>query len=247
VQPLSRLVGKVRWHAAPAPVQGKAFLEVVGSEDLVEASRVARLTRDATLGDPRSGPASAGPAGQEGPPPGGDTVAITAADDDGNVVTLIQSVYESFGAGLLDPATGVVLHNRGNAFRLEPTHPGRLVPGHRPPHTLCPTIGVDERTIVALGCQGGRNQPWILAQVAGDVLGATDLTAVTARPRWIFDGPDVVAEPGTPGLAGVEVVTTGGPHDHAGHVQVCRLRDGVLAAGSDPRADGLGAILGMPG
>lgn len=238
--PLTREVGGVRWHAAPPPVQGPAFLAVVGAPDLLAASREARLVRDATLGDPRTGPPGAGTARGGGPRPKGDTVAVTAVDDEGNAVTLIQSVFESFGAGLLDPATGVVLHNRGSSFRLEPDHPGRIHPGSRPPHTLCPTLALTGDTVVALGCQGGGNQPWILAQVAGEVLTAPDLNAVLARPRWVFDGPAVLAEPG---LSDAGATVTEGPHDRAGHVQVCRLAGGKLAAGSDPRADGRGAIL----
>ncbi|HEX5201556.1 gamma-glutamyltransferase [Paractinoplanes rhizophilus] len=250
VAPLTRVVDGVTWHAAPPPVQGPTFLAVLGAGDLLGASRRARRTRDALLGDPRTGPvdleellggdappASEGllggevPPAKEGPRPGGDTVAVTAVDGDGNAVTLIQSLFESFGSGLLDPGTGIVLHNRGASFSLDPRHPGRIAPGSRPPHTLCPTMAVAGDTVVALGCMGGRNQPWILAQVAGAALEWDDLAGLLARPRWVFDGEDVLAEP-------AEL------HDRAGHVQVCRLRDGVLAAASDPRADGAAAVCG---
>jgi len=70
------------------------------------------------------------------PPAAGDTVAITAVDDGGWAITLIQSVYQSFGAGLCDPATGIVLHNRASAFSRFDGHPARFGPGLRPPHTL---------------------------------------------------------------------------------------------------------------
>lgn len=244
VEPLTREVGGAIWHAAPPPVQGPTFLAILGADDLLAASRRARLVRDARLGDPRTGPVdlaallaadppTPGPsaAPHEGPRPSGDTVAVTAVDSDGNAVTLIQSLFESFGSGLLDPGTGVIFHNRGASFSVDPQHPGRIVPGSRPPHTLCPTMAVDGGTVVALGCMGGRNQPWILAQVAGETLTADDLAPLIARARWVFDGADVLDEPA-------------GRHDRAGHVQVCRLRDGRLAAASDPRADGLGAVLG---
>ena len=268
VAPLTRTVGDVTWHAAPPPVQGPTFLAVVGADDLLAASLRARPARDALLGDPRTGPIDldrmlspgAGPidldrmlspgAGRsdaigDGPKPTGDTVAITAVDDDGNAVTLIQSVFESFGSGLLDPGTGLVLHNRGSSFRLEPDHPGRIAPGSRPPHTLCPTMAITADraepagsrgaagTVLALGCQGGRNQPWILAQVAGEALDSDDLPGLLTRPRWYFEGADVVTEPGIDAL-----------DDDAGHIQVSRLRHGQLAAASDPRADGLGAVVG---
>jgi gamma-glutamyltranspeptidase len=255
VEPLTRQVGGATWHAAPPPVQGPTFLAILGADNLLATSHRARLARDALLGDPRTGPLDpaaliAADAPHEGPRPSGDTVAVTAVDSDGNAVTLIQSLFESFGSGLLDPGTGVIFHNRGASFSLDPRHPGRIVPGSRPPHTLCPTMAVDGETVVALGCMGGRNQPWILAQVAAETLTADDLAPLIARPRWVFDQQTVLAEPGTPGVdragvdrAGAELRIADGPNDRAGHVQVCRLRDGSLAAASDPRADGVGVVL----
>jgi gamma-glutamyltranspeptidase len=256
VAPLTRTVGEVTWHAAPPPVQGPTFLAVVGAGDLLAASLPARDARDALLGDPRTGPIEVdrmlspgvlrSNLTEEGPKPTGDTVAVTAVDDDGNAVTLIQSVFESFGSGLLDPGTGLVLHNRGSSFRLEPDHPGRIAPGSRPPHTLCPTMAITAGTrgsegsrgaagtVLALGCQGGRNQPWILAQVAAEALDSDDLPGLLARPRWYFDGTELITEPGIDAL-----------DDDAGHIQVSRLRDGQLTTAGDPRADGLGAVLGV--
>ncbi|MGK5678095.1 gamma-glutamyltransferase [Actinoplanes sp. URMC 104] len=255
-EPLSAVAGGVTWHAAPPPVQGATFLAVNGSPDLLAGSHRAQSARDALLGDPRGGPIDvAGLLGRTSPvvaaadrlhEPTGDTVAVTAVDDDGNAVTLIQSVFESFGAGILEPSTGVVLHNRGSAFSLDPAHPGRLAPGRRPPHTLCPTLGIAAGDVVALGCQGGRAQPWILAQIAPDAFTAPDPAELVARPRWILRGADLILEPGVPtppAAAGLTVTTTAGPHDDAGHVQLSRLRGGRLDAGSDPRADGLAAVL----
>ncbi|GIF22942.1 gamma-glutamyltranspeptidase [Actinoplanes tereljensis] len=267
--PLSAAAGDVAWVAAPPPVQGATFLGIVGAGDLLADARRAQVARDALLGDPRTGavdldglllraPVSAG-ADPDGPKPAGDTVAVTAVGDDGSAVTLIQSVFQSFGSGILEPDTGIVLHNRGSSFSLEPDHPGRLAGGVRPPHTLCPTLAIGGDTVLALGCQGGRSQPWILAQVAADAFGSGDPAAVLARPRWIIGAreidrevPTLLLEPGTPGAAGLEetgrglglaVEYTVGPHDDAGHVQMARLSGGVLAAASDPRADGLAAIL----
>ncbi|MFC3990716.1 gamma-glutamyltransferase, partial [Actinoplanes siamensis] len=271
-EPLSRVAGGVTWYAAPPPVQGATFLAIAGSPALLADAHRARLVRDRLLGDPRTGPvdldglllrgpATGRPAGDvaTGPRPAGDTVAVAAVDSDGTAVTLIQSVFQSFGSGLLEPQTGIVLHNRGSSFRLDPAHPARLAPGARPPHTLCPTLAVDGGTVVALGCQGGRSQPWILAQVATDVLAATDLDGLLARPRWVIGAeeidraaPTLLLEPGTPGAAGLRSVagelglvveTTAERHDDAGHVQVARLRDGMLAAASDPRADGHPVVL----
>jgi gamma-glutamyltranspeptidase len=266
--PLTRVVDGVTWHAAPPPVQGATFLAITASSALLADARRAQQARDALLGDPRTGPidldglllrtpVTGTP--DTGPRPAGDTVAVTAVDADGTAVTLIQSVFQSFGSGLLDPGTGIVLHNRGSSFSLDPAHPGRLVPGARPPHTLCPALAVDGDTVVALGCQGGRSQPWILAQVATDVLASADLNGLLARPRWVIGAheidraaPTMLLEPGTPdaerlasdaGTLGLAVETTVDRHDDAGHVQVARLSGGTLAAATDPRADGRAVVL----
>ncbi|MFI5932245.1 gamma-glutamyltransferase [Actinoplanes sp. NPDC051494] len=266
-EPLTTDAYGASWYAAPPPTQGATFLAIAGAEDLLSAARRAQLARDNLLGDPRTGPvdvdglllrdgATHGPV-TAGPRPTGDTVAVTAVDADGTAVTLIQSVFQSFGSGILDPGTGIVLHNRGSMFSLDENHPGRLAPGARPPHTLCPTVAITDDTVLALGCQGGRSQPWILAQVAGDALTAADPAGVVGRPRWVIGSRDVghelptlVLEPGlpdtlaaaAPGL-GLLVATTGGPHDDAGHVQVARLTGATLTAASDPRADGTAAVL----
>ncbi|GAA2522479.1 gamma-glutamyltransferase family protein [Winogradskya humida] len=266
-EPMTTEAYGATWAAAPPPSQGATFLAILGAEDLLPVTRRAQLARDALLGDPRTGPVDVdglllrtarehAPV-TAGPRPTGDTVAVTAVDEDGNAVTLIQSVFQSFGSGLLDPDTGIVLHNRGSMFSLDPEHPGRIAPGARPPHTLCPSIAISGDTVLALGCQGGRSQPWILAQVAGDALNAADPAAVVGRPRWVIGSRDVgyeamtlLLEPGLPdtlaaaarGL-GLDVATTAGPHDDAGHVQVARLSGGTLACASDPRADGIAAVL----
>jgi gamma-glutamyltranspeptidase len=263
--PLTTRAHGAVWAAAPPPSQGATFLAIVGSDRLLADARRAQLARDALLGDPRSGPIdlpglllqndAIPTAHAAGPPATGDTVAVTAVGSDGTAVSLIQSVFQSFGAGLLEPGTGIVLHNRGSMFRLDPAHPGRLAPGARPPHTLCPTVAVAGDTVLALGCQGGRSQPWILAQLAGDALHGDDPAAVVSRPRWIIgsgDRPAVVLEPGVPGAGdltttaralGLPVTTAAGPHDDAGHVQLARLRGTRLDAASDPRADGPPGVL----
>ncbi|MFI5838177.1 gamma-glutamyltransferase [Catenuloplanes sp. NPDC051500] len=256
--------------AAAGAEDGAAAGAEGGAAALLTEARRAQVARDALLGDPRTGPvdldglllrtpgAFAGV--DTGPKPAGDTVAVTAVDEQGNAVTLIQSVFQSFGSGLLEPGTGLVLHNRGSSFSLDPAHPARIAPGVRPPHTLCPTLATTaDGGIAALGCQGGRSQAWILAQVAPSVLDSDDLAALLARPRWIIgareigrDVPTLLLEPGTPDVDALTrtaealdlvVESTAGPHDDAGHIQVARLTAGALASASDPRADGLAAVL----
>lgn len=261
VEPLVARRYGADWYAAPPPSQGATFLAVLGSDDLLRGSLAARRARDALLGDPRTGPidvnglmnpgkGAEGESGAEDSDGHGDTVAVTAVDSDGLAVSLIQSNFHGFGAGLLDPGTGIVLHNRGSMFSLDPAHPGRATPGSRPPHTLCPVIAVRGDTVLALGCQGGRSQPWILAQAAHEALDGDPATAA-GRPRWIIDGAALVLEPGIPdatGLAaaahglGLTVTTMPDLHDGAGHVQVARLRGSHLDAAADPRADGRGTV-----
>ena len=177
---------------------------------------------------------------------------MTAVGADGLAGSLIQSVYQSFGAGICDPATGIVLHNRGSAFSLESGHPAEFGPGRRPPHTLCPVIGRSQEVLLAAGCQGGRAQPQILAQTVPELLRpGADPAAVLARPRWVVGARDigyetetVLAEPGSRrGPTTAPVAVTAGPVDEAGHVQVARLVRDNLDAASDPRADGRAAVL----
>lgn len=283
--PLSLTLDGVTWSVAPPPSQGAALLAVLaaGADPVarLDAARQAELHRDALLGDPTSGPvdveALLGLAARDvealptGPKPAGDTVAVTAVGADGYAVTLIQSVFQTFGSGLLDPDTGIVLHNRGSAFSIDPTHPGRVRPGARPPHTLCPVLATVPATasapdtVLALGCQGGRAQAWILSQVAQDCLSAASgdgLREVLDRPRWVIgsrdlgmSAPTLLLEPEVPAaveLAGaatgldLDVVTSATKRDDAGHVQVSRLDATGLSAAADPRADGLGVVLAGP-
>jgi gamma-glutamyltranspeptidase len=268
--PLRRNALGASWAVAPPPTQGASLLAVLTSDGSpLVAARRAEVRRDALLGDPKCSPVDLGAlllasdvdvaALAPGPKPAGDTVAVTAVGADGTAVALIQSVFQSFGAGLLEPGTGVVLHNRGSAFSLDHAHPGVAQPGARPPHTLCPALAEHDDGVVALGCQGGRAQAWILSQVAADLLGGDDPAAVLARPRWVIGSrdlghpaPTLVLEPGVPGAAdlartaadlGLAVVHEPALHDDAGHVQVARLVEGRLAAASDHRADGAAALL----
>ncbi|KPI13439.1 Gamma-glutamyltransferase [Actinobacteria bacterium OK074] len=268
--PLNLTTDTASWWATPPPSQGAtllALLDLRTDDDPVRLVRAATAARDRLLGDPRRGPVDlSGLLLRDGATTpvvpalsrraAGDTVAVTAVDSDGYAVSLIQSVYQTFGAGVLDPGTGIVLHNRGSAFSLDDGHPALIGPGLRPPHTLCPLLGRSADVLLAVGCQGGRAQPQILAATSPDLLDARVAPqAVLDRPRWVvgardlgFDRETVLAEPGalTAPSDGLPVAVTAGPVDDAGHVQVARLAAGHLEAASDPRADGLGAILNGP-
>jgi gamma-glutamyltranspeptidase len=231
-------------------------------------ARAAQAARANYLGDPRGGeidvaamlgPAGA-PAGESAARGSGDTVAITAVDAEGRSVALIQSVFQTFGAGILEPRTGIVLHNRGSAFSLEPGHPAEIGPGRRPPHTLCPLLGERGSTRAAIGCQGGSAQPLILSQVAAAALDPdAALDAALAAPRWVVGDRElgyatetVLAEPGAEAILAPELAAPGAPplvvgaprEDRCGHVQIARaLEAGKLEAAADPRADGAGVVI----
>jgi gamma-glutamyltranspeptidase len=190
-------------------------------------------------------------------------VAVTAVDRDGWSVSLIQSVFHSFGAGLLEPDTGILLHNRGAAFVLltdpqeHASHAARLEPQLRPPHTLCPILAEAPGRRVAIGCQGGRSQPLILAQVARSAADPeTELEHTLSAPRWVIGARDlgfiaetVLAEPGAVVArdSDLDVVVTSGQDDRCGHVQVARVVGPKLEAAADPRADGRAAVIESSG
>jgi gamma-glutamyltranspeptidase len=183
----------------------------------------------------------------------GDTIALVAADAEGWGVALIQSLFSGFGVGLLEPSTGIVLHDRGGCFTLEPGHPNELGPGKRPAHTLMPVAVHRDGDLAALaGARGGHGQPQIglATLVAAFDLGLDPPDAV-ARPRWLVGGmsplrgePYVEVEAPTAGLrrafelGGFRVDDLWGIDRATGHAQLIRIADGVLTAGSDPRADG---------
>src|SRR6202007_2420270 len=107
--------------------------------------------------------------------PHGDTVGVAAADGDGYAVSLIQSVYHAFGSGLIDPAAGILFHNRGTSFTLADASPNVIAPHKRPAHTLMPVMTTHQRAPRhVLATMGGQGQPQILAQVLLRAVGGAD-------------------------------------------------------------------------
>ena len=117
----------------------------------------------------------------------GDTVYLTAVDQWGNGVSWIQSLFGSFGSGLLEPETGVVLQNRGALFTLDNNHPNVIAPGKRPYHTLTPLMALNNDGSLAftLGTPGGDSQVQSLIQIVNNVFlfGMTPQAAIEA-PRF---------------------------------------------------------------
>ncbi len=116
----------------------------------------------------------------------GDTMYLCTADAQGNVVSLIQSLYMGIGSGLVGGDTGVALHNRGSYFSLDPRHVNYLQPGKRTMHTLMPGMVMrDGRPHMAIGTMGGDAQPQIHVQLLTAMLdfGLNPQQAIAA-PRW---------------------------------------------------------------
>ena len=188
----------------------------------------------------------------------GDTTYLCAVDAAGMGVSLIQSNASGFGSWLVEPSTGINLHNRGLGFSLAPGHPAELGPGRRPPHTLAPALATwaDGSLRAVFGTMGGDAQPQILLQLARALLSrGTDPAAAVNAPRWILQGstggfdtwsgpaePSVLLEPtAAPDLA--ESLTARGHRVSVspigstfGHAQAIVLTTDGATAGSDHRA-----------
>ena len=96
----------------------------------------------------------------------GDTIYMTAADGQGNFISLIQSLFSDFGSGIVAGDTGIVLHNRGSSFNLTPGSPNQIGPHKRPLHTLVPAmLARNGRPVMAFGVMGGDNQAQAHAQI----------------------------------------------------------------------------------
>jgi gamma-glutamyltranspeptidase/glutathione hydrolase len=186
----------------------------------------------------------------------GDTVHICAIDQDGMAVSLIQSMYQAFGSGVADPETGIILHNRGTYFSLNPQRVNVLEPNKRPLHTLMPGMLLRNGTLLgSFGTQGGDVQAQVHLQLVSDVidLGLDPQQAIDA-PRWLAGGPDgphqVLLEQGFPmetieGLAirGHQLTIIDPWNPGAGHAQMIMVdtETGILVGGADGRADGSAA------
>jgi gamma-glutamyltranspeptidase/glutathione hydrolase len=96
----------------------------------------------------------------------GDTIYLTTADAEGNMVSLIQSNYRGMGSGMTPPGLGFILQNRGELFNLKAGHPNSFEPGKLPFHTIIPSfITKDGEPLISFGLMGGGMQPQGHAQI----------------------------------------------------------------------------------
>lgn len=115
----------------------------------------------------------------------GDTIYLTVADRDGNIVSLIQSLYEGFGSGVIVDDFGIALQNRGGLFLLDPAHPDALAPRKRPFHTIIPAYMEKGSTRIGFGIMGGLNQPQAHAQFVSNVVDfGMNIQAALEAPRF---------------------------------------------------------------
>lgn len=117
----------------------------------------------------------------------GDTVFVCAVDTGGNAAALIQSLYFTFGSGVVAGDTGIMLQNRSAYFSLDPEHPNRLEAGKRPMHTLIASIALrDGKPWQLFGCMGADGQPQIHLQgYVGLVDFGFDMQQALEMPRWL--------------------------------------------------------------
>ncbi len=120
----------------------------------------------------------------------GDTIFLTTADKDHNMVSLIQSNYSGFGAGPCPPKLGFCLQNRGELFNLEPGHANSFAPGKRPFHTIIPAfLTKDGQPVMSFGVMGGDMQPQGHVQIIVNLLDFNmGLQEAGDAPRVRHDG-----------------------------------------------------------
>lgn len=185
---------------------------------------------------------------QVGRPQAGGTVYLAAADEEGNMVSFIQSNYRGFGSGVVIPGTGIAMQNRGRDFALDPTHTNALVPGKKTYHTIIPGFITKEGEAVGpFGVMGGYMQPQGHLQVVMNMVDfQLNPQAALDAPRWMWvEGKTVNVEPHFPDHLAQGLARRG--HriqkalDEAGFGRgqiICRdPNTGVLIGGTESRTD----------
>ncbi len=237
---------------------------------LIEAIKLAFADAQAYIGDPRQADiplsgllsnrytqkriqsismAAAHPPQAGDPSRHGDTVYLSVADSQGNMVSWIQSLYMGFGSGLTAGTTGIQLQNRGANFSLVPGHPNEAAPGKRPYHTIIPGfITKNGQAWSSFGVMGGFMQPQGHLQVGLNLVefGMDPQTALEApRFNWLRD-QTVALETAVSIEIRNELMNRGHdlypvdkPMQYGGGQAIVRDVDsGVLIGGSEPRNDG---------
>ena len=184
-------------------------------------------------------------------PVGEDTVYLTAADENGMMVSFIQSNYQGFGSGIVIPGTGIAMQNRGHGFSLDPEHPNCVAPGKRPFHTIIPGFVSDAADLggaprMAFGVMGGHMQHQGHVQMVQRVFDhGQNPQAASDAPRWhVYEDYTVGVESGFPVSVMEELAARGHqirrePREHVfGGAQLILRTDHGYVGGSDHRKEG---------
>jgi gamma-glutamyltranspeptidase / glutathione hydrolase len=194
----------------------------------------------------------------------GDTVYLCAADREGNAVSMIQSLRQAFGSGLMVPGLGVMLNDRARDFGMDDDDPNRIAPGKRPRHTLSPAMALrDGKPTFVYGTRGGDSQPFTMLQVGYGLMGFhMDPQEAIDAPRWSIDPPGAAPGDGRLSIESRFSADTLSELEAMGHpielladfddrmngcgtasvIQIDHER-GVFLAGADPRGDGVALAL----
>jgi gamma-glutamyltranspeptidase/glutathione hydrolase len=187
-----------------------------------------------------------------------DTIYLTAADGEGNMISLIQSLYSGFGSKICPDGVGFPIQNRGEAFSLDPGHRNRLEPHKRPFHTIIPAFMTrDGRPVLSFGVMGGDFQPQGHVQVLMNMIDfRMSPQQAGDQPRlrhdgssspWgakSTDGGSLIFERGFPDAVKARLAKMGHRVEdrldaHGGYQAIWRRDDPrVYFGGSDPRKDG---------
>ena len=185
---------------------------------------------------------------------GSDTTYFTVVDKGRNAVSFINSLFNSFGSGIVAGDTGIMLHNRGTGFSLDPNHPNKLEPGKRPFHTLIPAMVLrDGKLLMTYGVMGGDIQAQGHAQVLVNLAdrGMNLQQAIDAPRIRYISARGVMLEDTLPAdvIAGLiqrgheRILPPAGIKHRAlmggGQAIMIDPVTGALSGGSDPRKDGL--------
>lgn len=175
-----------------------------------------------------------------------DTIYLTVVDRDRMAVSLIYSIYHSFGSGMATDRFGINLQNRGAGFTLAEGHPNEAGGGKRPMHTIIPAMLREKgRVTMPFGVMGGAYQPNGHARVLTNMVdyGMEPQVALDA-PRSFSDAGNMQVERGYPDRVRAELAALGHtvtiPEIALGGAQAIRIHHeaGVLEGASDPRKDG---------
>ncbi len=180
-----------------------------------------------------------------------DTIYLTAVDKDGNIVSLIQSLYEEFGSGIVVDHYGIALQNRGALFRLDPQDPDALAPHKRPYHTIIPAFMEKGSIHIGFGIMGGLNQAQAHAQFVSNIVDfGMNIQGALEAPRFTnfsFGGCHFLIEDRVPSAVrqfllekgdSLEVLGDYSPIVGGGQAVLHDSATGVNYGASSPRKDG---------